>query len=253
MKNGLIKRCLTARVFKLGSIWRIWFGLCRGMKIRISPSMGRSVLKGYENRSQRFLRGKIRKGMTVYDIGASAGHYGLFFGAQVGSKGRVICFEPVPAVFEELIFNIRLNGLSHVTGYPYALGDRDGRETFQLDPDFQTMGKISRVEPTFKIPNPTDLLVEMRRLDSLKAILAPPDLLKIDTEGSAGLILEGAKEMIRLHKPRLFIEFHGPEERRSVSSVLKELGYVVQDMDGHPAEDMVLEKITPIWCFKRDE
>src|SRR5215467_12649370 len=52
----------------------------------------------------RFLRGFLKPDMTVADVGANIGEITLFAAKKL-QKGRVLAFEPMPRVFEQLSQN----------------------------------------------------------------------------------------------------------------------------------------------------
>ncbi len=252
MKDKLLKKTLIKLFFPYGSIRTIFAGPCRGMKVLLSPSSGHAILRGYEKKQQGFLKNKIKKNMTVYDIGASCGQSTLFFARLVGSAGHVVAFEPVDSVFKEWRVNMDLNRLSWTIGQPYLLTNRDGIESFLFNEDYPTMGKVLGMEgPIFKIAQTRGISVTARKLDSLSENFPPPDVLKIDVEGSAGLVLEGAKQTLRRYSPSIFIELHGPEENKAVLSVLRELEYEIKDLKGLTIPDISNTRVLSVWCSKR--
>src|SRR5262249_11526871 len=70
------------------------------------------------------------------------------------------------------------------------------------------------------------ITVPIRRLDSLvgQAILPAPNVIKIDVEGAELLVLRGALQLLRQHRPRLLIEAHSPDLARDCITVLESLG-----------------------------
>jgi len=66
------------------------------------------------------------KGKTVFDVGGYVGIHTLFFARATGEKGRVVTFEPNPRNYEELVYNVRLNGFDNVTTMQIGLGRRYG-------------------------------------------------------------------------------------------------------------------------------
>ena len=114
------------------------------------------------------------------------------------------------------------------------------------------MGKMLGMEEgVLKIPQARTMAVTVRKLDSISGNLPAPDILKIDVEGCAGLVLEGAMHTIQKYKPLIFMEFHGPEERQAVSRVLRELEYEIHDLKNAPVLDIANTPISPVWCTKK--
>jgi FkbM family methyltransferase len=97
-----------------------------------APSLDRLIylwiqkLRYERNADLRLLRGCLRPGMHVVDIGANIGVYSSMFAHAVGVTGRVIAFEPDPLLFEALVANARANNLLHIVAYQMALGDKRG-------------------------------------------------------------------------------------------------------------------------------
>ncbi|MBN1593390.1 MAG: FkbM family methyltransferase [Candidatus Coatesbacteria bacterium] len=86
------------------------------LKVRIYP---RDVLGRYlyidgvfERDCWNFVKGFLRPGMVVFDLGANLGQYTLLAAHAVGEHGHVHSFEPSARMFRELEFNVGLNGLS---------------------------------------------------------------------------------------------------------------------------------------------
>ncbi len=58
----------------------------------------------------------------------------------------------------------------------------------------------------------------------------PPDIIKIDVEGTEILVLEGAKKVLEEMSPILFIEI---KEFDKSTELLNRLGYKLQPIKGH--------------------
>jgi FkbM family methyltransferase len=124
----------------------------------------------------------LRRGDVFVDIGANVGSYTVL-AAKLGA--RVVAVEPIPATFDRLVANVRLNGLeSLVTAHRVGLSDRNGSLRFTTD-----HGTINHVMA------PTDNLagteIEVATLDSILAGVSPA-LIKIDVEGHELAVLNGA-------------------------------------------------------------
>ncbi len=251
MRNNLIKKILIKTLFPYGSIRTILVGPCRGMKVKLTFQSGHSVLRSYESKNQKFLAKKIKKGMTIYDIGASCGQYALFFSRMVGPEGRVASFEPVRSIFEQLQANVDLNNLKWVSCHQLALGDKNGEEEFYFSPSNPTMGKVRGVEPAHHVSGVMEnVLVPMQTLDSFSKDMSSLDILKIDTEGSAGIVLRGGIETIKKFSPSLFIELHGPDEQNSVQTCMDRSDYKIFDLKGRRVINLNEEWVSPIWCCR---
>src|SRR5687768_7123297 len=63
----------------------------------------------------RDLAGRLRAGMTVYDLGANVGLYTLAAARAVGAEGRVYAFEPLPRNVSYLKRHLALNKLTNTS------------------------------------------------------------------------------------------------------------------------------------------
>jgi len=138
---------------------------------------------------------------VFYDVGANCGQYTVTLASAAKS---VYAFEPIQATYAVLERNIARNGLTNVTPFRLALGDAGGRATFFLYSSSGLNSAVPRRErPTGKEE------VEVVTVDELldEKQVQPPDLVKIDTEGSELFVLQGARRMIRAFSPVVFLEF----------------------------------------------
>lgn len=180
------------------------------------------------------LRSFIRPDDVVYDIGAHIGIYTRFF-ATVCRASRVFSFEPATANRVLLERNVELGNITdRTTVLPFAVGDTDGEEVFQLDQAHSQSGALYRIRngaaSTAELQygmRSTTQVVPVCRLDTLldKGLILPPNVMKIDIEGAEGLALRGAAETLRRFSPRLAIELHGPSCVRDVVGILHDAGY----------------------------
>lgn len=176
----------------------------------------------------------VRPGSVVYDVGANIGLYARFILQQFGAR-CVVCFEPMTENRAMLEANIRAGACEQqVQILPWALCDKEGEEDLQVDDMMSGSATLDRVtggEPAngrkqYGMAALTEK-VAVARLDQLVAShhLPPPNVIKVDIEGAEGLMLEGARETLRQHKPDLLIELHGAKVAASVFRTLSGCGY----------------------------
>jgi FkbM family methyltransferase len=186
-----------------------------------------------------------RPGDVFYDVGANIGYYTRFIVRHL-PVSRVVAFEPMRANVRILKRNIALGRCAdRVTLLPIALGDSEGEEDLQVDDigdGSAVLDRISGGQPA----EPRRLLglsgrVERTRVERLDDVirrleLPPPNVIKIDTEGAEVIVLRGAQETLRRHRPRLAIALHGPERARETLELLEQARYAafgyVRTMDG---------------------
>jgi FkbM family methyltransferase len=153
---------------------------------------------------------------VFYDVGANCGQYAV---ALASAARSVYAFEPIGAIYAVLERNIARNGLANVTPLPLALGAERGRATFFLYSSSGLSGAIERDER----PEGEEE-VEVATVDGLLEAgeLLPPDIVKIDTEGTELFVLQGARNTIREFAPILVLEFD-PEKAQAAGYSLAEL------------------------------
>jgi FkbM family methyltransferase len=190
--------------------------------------------------------------MTVFDIGANIGQTALPFSRWVGSQGKVVAIEPVPANIRLLRDNIELSGAVNVSVVEAALSDEPGVASFVLNPSQASMGKLENCEPSYNdvCQRGERIDVQTRRLDDLAAEFGAPDLLKVDVEGGARNVFAGGRKLLESKGPSIYLETHGPEERAAVRDVLQPLGYRLQSLAGEVVEDPMNQTFSPLWCFR---
>jgi FkbM family methyltransferase len=165
--------------------------------------------------AHRLLLPLIGEGAVVLDVGANIGTSTIAFASRVGPAGRVLAFEPQPAIHNVLCANVALNGLNTVTVYPHAVADRDG-VAFLPEVDYATPGNYGAMALA---PRETTQAVTAVALDSLD--LPPCALLKVDVEGLEHKVIQGAAGLIGRDGPMLYVEFNdGPPTREMLAELM---------------------------------
>jgi FkbM family methyltransferase len=164
------------------------------------------VLGCWEKTETEWFLRAVKPGDTVVDAGAHVGYYTVIGSRLVGDTGKVYAFEPEPANFAMLQKNVRLNGLTNVVLEPKALSNRKGiLKLFLAD---QNRGDHRIYQPEGEARPSVD--VEAVRLDGyFKDQKRRIDVVKMDTQGAEGLILEGMMGLLegRTDGPTIFMEF----------------------------------------------
>lgn len=184
----------------------------QGSRMYVNPAdepVGRSLITqgSYERCETELFRSLIAPGMTVVDIGANIGYYTLIAAALVGVSGKVYAFEPEPSNYGLLTRNIEANGYANVLALPEAVSDRAGSVTLYIDS--QNCGNRSFSKRNI-VHDGGVVDVATTTLDSLwlsGKIASEIDVIKIDAQGSEGLIVKGAKQILKNQHPKLLMEF----------------------------------------------
>lgn len=153
----------------------------------------------------------VRKRDVAVDVG---GHCGIWAREMCRLFGHVHSFEPVKDHRDCYELNQRSENF---TLYPYALGEQDGRSSYETRPGSSG--------DTWLVPGGK---VEVKTLDWFNLA---PDLVKIDTEGYELFVLKGGEQTLRKHKPVVIVEQkpgHGGRYQLGDTDAvawLKSLGY----------------------------
>jgi FkbM family methyltransferase len=143
----------------------------------------------HEFQDMGFVLHALRPGDLFVDIGANIGSYTIL--AAGACDAYVVAVEPIPATFEHLLDNVRLNGLSTlVTTKNVAVGATAGRVVFS---DGLDTGNHVLAED--EVHSVSGILVPVETLDTLLEECSPT-ILKIDVEGYEACVLQGAKRAL---------------------------------------------------------
>jgi FkbM family methyltransferase len=136
---------------------------------------------------------------VLYDIGANTGHHSLYVASGVK---RIYAFEPYEPALTKFRERIALNGLSQIELLPVGLGDEDGEANYYA-PATVNRGTGSFLAGTTAQNSRTPIRLPVIRGDRLveERGLLPPDIIKLDVEGSEKLVLRGLAETISRHRP----------------------------------------------------
>jgi FkbM family methyltransferase len=143
----------------------------------------------------------LRAGDVFFDIGANAGVYVVDF-ARLIPDLTAFAFEPQPSLANHIRRSIEANRFDRVKVLELALGKEDGEASLFLTSHSIHASMIPR-ERRYR-----ELRVPVRTLDSLAAAgeVAPPDLIKIDVEGSELNVFLGADDMLKSYRPSIVFE-----------------------------------------------
>ncbi|MER2511857.1 MAG: FkbM family methyltransferase [Nitrosomonas ureae] len=217
--------------------------LGNGLRIMLYPEdrLSEMIFKEtFEREEQKFVSMLLRSGDIFVDVGANIGLFSLIAGRRIGSRGRVIAFEPSRGTFERLIGNVRSNHLDNVECVQLALSDHNEvRELAVFVEGFAAWNSLAR--PTSGTQFETEL-VQCTTWDAFasQAKIDTVTLMKIDVEGWELNVLNGASQTLNSsNAPHLLVEFTDANAEASGSSCaavyrhLELLGYTMYTIDTH--------------------
>lgn len=225
---------LPLRLLPPRAVVPILQGSMKGKKWVAGSSTHGCWLGSYEYDKQRLFETTVRAGDVVFDVGANVGFYTLLSSVLVGSRGRVVAFEPVPRNLKFLKKHLRLNRVSNVLVMPTAVSDAVGEVHFD-NSSGPSVGHISELGALRVTTVMLDSLVDEGRIPS-------PHLVKIDVEGAEAAVLRGMKTILLTSKPTLFLATHGDQARSECLALLKAARYNVRPLD-HRDEEAASEFI----------
>jgi FkbM family methyltransferase len=182
-----------------------------------------------EKESVKFLLAQDLAGSTVLDIGANRGIYTYWMSKKVGSRGRVISFEPQPELDGFLRDLTKSFKLHNVTIQNKGLSDKAGK--LDIFRSFVGSGSARLAQAGEELPEDGELHkveVEVTTLDTFFQDKELKNLafIKCDVEGHELLVFRGGKETLKKHMPTILFECgHEEAQKGEVFSFLTDLGY----------------------------
>lgn len=169
------------------------------MNVNVREEVGSILFEfsAYEFGLTKFFIDFLSRGDVFFDIGAHYGYFSVLASNLVGPKGSVHSFEPTPFVAGRLRANVL--HLGNVEVHQTAIGNKDGHLEFNdYGPDFSAFNSAYSARlPDRKLVPLQRVTVPVSRLDTFCATAGVrPALVKIDTESSEMLVLEGMGGLI---------------------------------------------------------
>ena len=150
-----------------------------------------------------------KENVVIFDVGAYEGETVLDYFALFGKKSKIYAFEPFPKKFKKL--EGATTAYQNIKVYNFALGNKTDTVDFYVN-NFHATNSLLKSDPksqeewgkglmeTQKVikvkMNTIDRFVEEKKIDQI-------DILKLDTQGSEHLVLEGARNSIKNGKIKL--------------------------------------------------
>ena len=167
---------------------------------------------------------QVEVGDVVVDAGTNIGSF--TFKAIQAQASKILAFEPDPVNFNRLKKNLDQYpltfGPTKVHCYQQALAQKRGKALLYpgTDPGGNSLlNNVHKGEP---------IEVDVTTLDDImeKQQLTRVDFIKIDVEGAAGYVLEGASKALKQSRLKIGAAiYHSPGEKRHVLQLLKENGF----------------------------
>ncbi len=201
-------------------------GPLKGMRWIVGSQTHGMWLGSYEVEKQLAVKARLRPGLVFYDVGANVGYYSLLAAKYVDNTGEVIAFEPFPKNIEYLSHHILLNRLTNIKIIPKALSDHSGKDKFFCGNEASSC----HINPEGNIEVTVSTLDAILKEESIR----PPDIIKVDIEGSEIDFLKGAVNILKINSPLIFMAVHSPQLFVLLFKTITELKlpYVIRDLNG---------------------
>lgn len=231
LQRFIVSRTLDGRTFD----HFVDAGPAKGITFKVRMPEDKGVWTGtYEIDFATRLAAHVPPGGIAYDIG---GWHGFFAGVMAAQGAREVhVFEPLSQNTERIRELIALNPAKSITLHACAVGERDTEMDLMVMPE-TSMAKLETSTFQASETSGTKVRVKLRGIDSIIAHseAPPPSLMKIDVEGAEVMVLEGARETIRRHRPVIFVEVHSAALLEKCRQFLKAEDYRIEMIDADPA------------------
>jgi len=177
-----------------------------------------------------FLKKRLQTGSVFFDIGANSGFFSLI-ASKIIKNGSIHAFEPVPAVYKNLLESSLVNSINNIQVNNICLSNKTGFTPFYVsyNSDVSSIKKNSNIKKEKKIKVKTLTLLDYCKKNAIKKI----DIIKIDTEGSEKNILFPSGSILKKFKPMLIVEFSNKNAKafdyhpNEVYDFLVKIGYKI--------------------------
>lgn len=167
--------------------------------------LGMGLVGEWERDDTEYLKKMVKTGDTVIDVGANYGFHTILFSKLTGPKGKVYAFEPLKSMYGQLEENLTLNKSQDNTVLSqYALGNKRGKFKIYVPErmgrgaaSLSKRGKTAEQEVCDVIT--LDSYVNNKKIKKISFI-------KCDIEGAELLAFQGAKNVLKNHRPALMVE-----------------------------------------------
>jgi len=180
-----------------------------------------------------YLLSSVKKGDTVFDIGAHKAGYLYFLVKKTGRQGKVFAFEPQSTLFGYIVKLKALFGWDTVTIEHLALSDKAGTVNLYIPSDSKHAvsspgASIVKLDYPGGVGSTEEVsTITLDEYCSRSGIR--PDFLKIDVEGNELRIFEGGIKTLTDCQPKILVEIEarhvGRDQVFQTIGFLQKLGY----------------------------
>lgn len=180
---------------------------------------------GFEAETTPFFIELAKRSDFIFDVGANIGYYSLL-AAAVNPKSHIYAFEPVNRVYERLTQNVELNHFSNIVCIFGAVTNLNGVISLytpngnQITCSASTLVTNEKDVSKIEVPAITLDSFAMAKENKIPRV----DLIKIDTERTEHIVLDGASRIIERDKPTIICEVLPGSIERCLQSHFDKMG-----------------------------
>ena len=192
----------------------------------------------YEPQLVACCRKLIDPGRDIVDVGANIGFYSVLFAKLIDKRRRVLAIEPTVNALKHLRINLADNDVADkVQLFEGVALDVSGETEIHYIEEREEYSSVGVMEHPFihgdqlkSIKVPARTIDELIRTHGLS-----PGFIKIDVEGMEHKVIEGMREVMKIHRPVILAELSDPLLRKNgsnsaaVIALIRSLGYEVKD------------------------
>jgi len=159
-----------------------------------------------EIKTALFLVDNLKEGDVFYDIGANQGFFTVLVD-KCFDKIEIHSFEPIPQTFN-ILKNISFKKSNKIFLNNLALSNYKGEIEFNISAKPFLSGSTTIIDDFADkfLKSYTKIKAQTTTLDDYIKTHNPPTLIKMDVEGSEGLIIDGGKELFSNFSPIIAME-----------------------------------------------
>lgn len=184
-----------------------------------------------ESYFMRLIEGCVKPNWICVDVGACRGAFTFLFASMLSEEGKVVAFEPFHENVSYLQSVVQSTGLQKIVQIEHAAVNDGSTSEVSLFGgrnlsayEWNILGKDMNGQSTDARFN-----VKATSLDQYFSNQDLPQVVKIDVEGAATLVLKGMQRIFSVARPILLIETHSPEEKKAVRDLVA-LNYELWDV-----------------------
>jgi FkbM family methyltransferase len=209
--------------------------------IHVSPDASLSFWKPRLNSDLFDLaRQFVHPADTIWDIGANVGLFTIAAAQKAGPNGSVLAIEPDPwlAALLERTVNAQPSTAAPIHIMPVAVSNQIGIEIFHIARRNRASSHLSSIPEHSQAGGTRETLqVRCITLDSLLEQTPdqtpPPNLVKIDVEGSELDLLDGAHRLLTEVRPIIMCESQH-RNRPATTTIFHRYNYKLYDWNSNP-------------------